>query len=164
MGRPTDYRPEYAEQARNYCLLGATDKDLAGFFDVSEQTINAWKSAHPEFLESLKAGKDMADGQVAERLFRRAMGYSHDAVKIAVNASGDVTEVPFIEHYPPDTTAAIFWLKNRQPGRWRDVKAQEVSAPGGGPVQTESVTKLDMSGLSLEQLRALSSISLGLPS
>ena len=53
-GRPSKYKKEYAEQAYKFCLLGATDARLGEFFGVSEQTINAWKDAHPEFLESIK--------------------------------------------------------------------------------------------------------------
>lgn len=131
MGRPTDYDPSFCELARNYCLLGATDEDLARFFDVCVATIGNWKNAHPEFLEALKAGKEQADAQVAEKLFRRALGYSHKAVKIALTPAGESHEVEYTEQYPPDTTAAIFWLKNRQPEKWRDVKAQELSGPGG---------------------------------
>lgn len=123
-GRPSSYRAEFAKQAYSLCLLGATDADLARAFDVSEQTVNAWKSAHPDFLESLKAGKEQADAKVAQSLFRRATGYSHRAVKIFCNA-GVVTEAPYIERYPPDTTAAIFWLKNRRPDQWRDRQPEE---------------------------------------
>lgn len=124
-GRPTDYRPEMAEQAFKLCLLGATDRDLAGFFDVSEQTINAWKQAQPEFLESIKGGKERADAEVANSLYRRALGYSHPAVKIitvsqGANAGSVVEQVPYTEHYPPDTAAGIFWLKNRKKAAWRD--------------------------------------------
>lgn len=119
MARPTKYREEYAEQAAKLCRLGATDKEIADFFEVSEQTVNAWKGAHPEFLESLKSGKALADAEVADKLFRRATGYSHPAVKI-FNDSGAPLEVPYLEQYPPDTTAAIFWLKNRRPDLWRD--------------------------------------------
>lgn len=57
IGRPSAYKPEYAEQARKLCLLGHTDAELASFFDVSEQTINAWKHAHPDFLESIKRAR-----------------------------------------------------------------------------------------------------------
>lgn len=118
-GRPSLYKAEFAEQASKLCKLGATDIELADFFGVTEKTINNWKTAHPEFLQSLKAGKSLADAEVAEKLFQRATGYKHDAVKILVVA-GTVAEVPYVEHYPPDTTAAIFWLKNRQPAKWRD--------------------------------------------
>jgi len=127
-GRPTDYREDYPEKAYKLCLLGATDKQLADFFEVSEQTINAWKKAHPAFFESLKRGKDEADANVANSLYRRALGYSHDAVKIVANANTKEEHiVPYTEHYPPDTTACIFWLKNRQKSNWRDKTEQEHS-------------------------------------
>lgn len=128
VGRPSEYEPEYAEQAFKLCLLGATDADLADFFEVSETTINNWKQAHPEFLESLKGGKRHADARVADSLFRRALGYEHEAVKIVADAkTGAEHVVPYVERYPPDTTAAIFWLKNRRPDLWRDKKETEHS-------------------------------------
>lgn len=133
MARPSLYRPEYAEQARKLCLLGATDAELGDFFDVSEVTINAWKKQHPAFLKSLKAGKAKADALIAHSLYHRALGYKHDAVKIIAVARGnnggsEIEEVPYVEHYPPDTTAAIFWLKNRRPDVWRDKTQTEFSA------------------------------------
>lgn len=76
-GRPAKYKEEYDEQVRKLCLLGATDKELADFFNVCEATINNWKNKHPSFLESIKKGKHVADATVAEKLFHRATGYSH---------------------------------------------------------------------------------------
>lgn len=157
MARPTKYRAEFAEQARKLCLLGATDAELGDFFGVDERTINRWKDDRPEFCQSLKEGKFQADAEVAERLYRRALGYSHDAVKIVADAKlKEEHIVPYTEHYPPDTTAAIFWLKNRQREKWRDKHETELTGKDGGPIQTES--KLDVSGLTDEQLRALASI------
>lgn len=127
MARPTKYRAEFAEQARKLCLLGATDKDLADFFEVSEQTINTWKKAHRSFLESLKAGKRLADADIAERLYQRAMGYSHPEEKVFQNA-GEIITHQTTKHYPPDPTSMIFWLKNRDPERWRDKPADETGA------------------------------------
>ena len=121
-GRPSKFKPEFIEQARKIATLGATDREAAEFFDVTESTLNLWKHTYPEFSESLKVGKEQADERVEQSLYRRALGYSHDATKIAVNAAGEVTQVPFVERYPPDTTAAIFWLKNRKPAEWRDVR------------------------------------------
>lgn len=118
-GRPTKYRPEFAEQAAKLCALGANDREVADFFKVTEQTVNNWKSAHPEFFESLKVAKATADARVEQSLYRRALGYSHDSVHVS-NYQGEVTLTPIVEHYPPDTTAAIFWLKNRKPEEWRD--------------------------------------------
>lgn len=118
-GRPTRYRAEFAEQAVKLCRLGATDNELAEFFGVSERTINNWKSAHPKFLQSLKEGKQLADAEVADKLFQRAIGYSHPDVHIS-NYQGEVTITPITKHYPPDPTSMIFWLKNRRPELWRD--------------------------------------------
>jgi hypothetical protein len=125
-GRPSKYKPEYAEQAYKLCLLSATDKDIADFFEVDEATINRWKEKYPEFCESLKAGKAEADAHVADRLYQRAMGYSHPEEKIFQH-NGEPVVVPTTRHYPPDVTAAIFWLKNRQRDKWRDKQDVEVS-------------------------------------
>lgn len=122
MGRPTSYRKAYNKQAYKLCLLGATDKELADFFEVSEVTINAWKKEFPSFLKSLKKGKIQADSEVAEKLYHRACGYEHPEDKI-FNNNGEPLIVPTIKHYPPDTAAAFIWLKNR--ARWKDKQEHE---------------------------------------
>lgn len=139
MARPSRYKKEYDEQAYKLCLLGATDKDLADFFNVKEQTINNWKRDHPSFFESLKRGKVIADANVADRLYQRAMGYEHDDIELKVvslggNMGSEVQEVKVRKYYPPDTTAAIFWLKNRRPQEWRDKREHEIAGKGGGPI------------------------------
>lgn len=117
-GRPTKYKPEYAKQAEKLCALGATDKDLADFFEVAESTLNLWKLNHPQFSESLKLGKDGPNERVKRSLYHRAVGYSHPEDDIrAVN--GEIVVTPTIKHYPPDTTACIFFLKNRLPDEFR---------------------------------------------
>ncbi len=118
-GRPTSFKNEYCKLAYNYSLLGATDTELAEFFDVAESTLNLWKKNHSEFSESIKRGKFQADAEIASKLFHRAKGYEHPEDKI-FNDQGVPLIVPTIKHYAPDTTAAIFWLKNRQPKKWRD--------------------------------------------
>lgn len=120
-GRPSKFQPEMVEQARKLCLLGATDKEIADFFKVMVSTISLWKVQHPEFSDALKLGKEAADNRVERSLYQRALGYSHEAVKIFADPkTGSEHVVPFTEHYPPDTVAAIFWLKNRRPDEWRD--------------------------------------------
>lgn len=118
-GRPTKYKDEYAKQAYKLALLGSTDKDLADFFEVAESTINLWKLENPIFSESLKKGKLEADANVAKSLYKRALGFKHKEDKI-FNDNGAPLIVPTTKHYPPDPTAIIFWLKNRQPKKWRD--------------------------------------------
>lgn len=136
-GRPTRYKSEYAEQARKLCLLGATDDALADFFEVSKVTINAWKKAHPEFLNSLKIGKQIADANVADSLYNRALGYSHPELKV-FNNMGEIVTFECEKHYPPDPTSAIFWLKNRQPALWRDKQVEETKSDD----LAESISKL----------------------
>lgn len=128
-GRKTSFKQEYCDQAYHLTLLGAIDKELAAFFHVSERTINYWKKTHEKFADAIKRGKDMADANVADRLYQRALGFEHDAVEIKV-ANGEVVEVPVRKVYPPDVMAATFWLKNRQPAKWRD--KQDVNVEGDG--------------------------------
>lgn len=105
---------------------GYTDKQLADIFCVDERTINNWKKAYPLFFQSIKKGKMLADAKVEASLFQRATGYSHPAVKI-MPVDGEVVEVPYIKHYPPDGVSCMFWLKNRQPDKWRDKREVGVS-------------------------------------
>jgi len=79
-------------------------------------------------MQVLKRGKDKADTNVIESLYRRAIGYSHPEDKI-FNNNGKALIVPTTKHYAPDTTAAIFWLKNRRPEEWRD--RQEITGKDG---------------------------------
>lgn len=138
-GRPSPYKPEYSEQVEKLCKLGATDKEISDFFNVSEQTVNTWKKKHPEFLESLKKGKLLADANVADRLYQRAMGFEHDSEEIKVVSDGQglgssIERVPIRKVYPPDTTACIFFLKNRQPKKWRDKVEQGFTNSDGEDV------------------------------
>ena len=118
-GRPTKYKEEYAKQAEKICILGATDEFLADYFEVSVSTISNWKLDQPQFLEAIKKGKEEADAKVADALFNRAVGYAHPELKV-FNNQGEIVTHECVKHYAPDPTAAIFWLKNRQPKVWRD--------------------------------------------
>lgn len=132
MGRPTEYKDSYDEQAFKLCLLGATDKEIADFFEVSETTVNNWKLQHPSFLESLKNGKTIADAEIANSLYNRAKGVivkHQQAFKMKEtfyeegkkSSESETIEIVDLEQeLPPDTTAAIFWLKNRAKATWRE--------------------------------------------
>lgn len=118
MARPTKYKEEYNKQAEVACKLGATDRDLAELFSVSEVTLNSWKIQFPKFLKSLKQDKSVADARVERSLYQKACGYSHEEDDIRV-VENQIVITPTIKHYPPDTTACIFWLKNRMPDKYR---------------------------------------------
>jgi hypothetical protein len=135
-GRPSKYRPEFAQQAKKLCMLniGATDKHLAEFFGVSESTINLWKKQQPEFSESVKGGKMVADAEIAATLYQRAAGFYYNEVTFEKIDSKTVLENtdentlatdPYkkkivTKYVVPDTGAIMSWLKNRQPELWRD--------------------------------------------
>lgn len=123
-GRPSGYKDAFVTQAEKLCELGATDEEIADFFEVNVATIYRWKNKHPDFCEALKAGKEKADERVERSLYQRAIGYTHDEDKI-FNNNGEPMIVPTKKHYPPDTTAAIFWLKNRRKDDWRDKQEVE---------------------------------------
>lgn len=120
-GRPTDYRDEYVEQARKLAQLGATEVEVADFFDVNVRTIQRWKNTHEDFCLALKVGKEAADERVVKSLYHRAVGYEQEEVKIFMPAgASEPVYAPYTAKITPDTTAAIFWLKNRRPAEWRD--------------------------------------------
>jgi hypothetical protein len=151
-GRPSSFRPEYVKQAEKLCKLGATDLDLAGFFEVDVSTIWRWATKYPEFRSALKSGKEVADDRVERSLYQRAVGYSHDAVRVFMPAGArSPVYAPYVEHVPPDTTAAIFWLKNRRREEWRDVSRHEQTGPNGGPI----LHATDLSSLSDDELARL---------
>lgn len=137
------------------CRLGATDKDMAEFFGVSEQTVNAWKKAHPEFLEALKEGKTMADAEVADRLYKRATGYSHVDTKFATHEGKITDREEYTKHYAPDTVACIFWLKNRRPDLWRD----NVGLEHSGKIKASAEVSPEMESKILELTAAAASIA-----
>ena len=133
-GRPTKYLVSMNKQVYKLCLLGMVDVELADFFNISESTLNEWKLKYPKFSESIKKGKSMPDANVADKLYNRALGYEYKEVtfekldgkeNLTVTPDAIIMEDQYrkkitIKHQPADTTAQIFWLKNRDPERWRD--------------------------------------------
>jgi len=112
-GRPAKPPADLA-QVEVIASLGLTDTEIAIILGISERTLNYWKK-NPEFLQSIKRGKIKADFKVNQSLYHKAIGHK------AVDKDGNQIDVP------GETAAMIFWLKNRQPDRWRDKQAGESS-------------------------------------
>lgn len=134
-GRESKFKPEFVDQVQKLCRLGATDAEVADFFAVDRTTVWRWGHAHPEFAEAMTLGKGPADDRVERSLYHRAIGYEHPEDKIFIR-DGEPVVVPTVKHYPPDTTAAIFWLKNRRPDLWRD--RHEHTGADGEPLVPEA--------------------------
>lgn len=135
-GRPSAYKTEFVGHAEKLCALGATDMEIADFFRIDVATVYRWKNQHGDFCEALKVGKEVCDARVERSLYHRAIGYTFDSEKV-VTVDKRVVRVPIKEHTPPDTTAMIFWLKNRKPKDWRD--KQELEHTGNVRISEEAV-------------------------
>ena len=118
MARHTKFKEEYKHICKVMCKIGAIDKDLAEACNVKEQTINNWKKDFPEFFESIKKGKDVADSNVEKSLYKRCTGYSHEDTKFATYNGFITDQRTYTKHYPPDTMAIMYWLNNRKPKDW----------------------------------------------
>jgi hypothetical protein len=128
-GRPTKYTPEIAEFAGELAKRGKTDVEISEIIGICPKTLYIWRGRYAEFLQSLKDNKEIADDLVETSLFRRATGYYHEEEKLFYDAKlGYVHRETTVKHYPPDTSAAIFWLKNRRRDKWRD-SSQETPPP-----------------------------------
>ena len=151
-GRPTKYEEDFARQAESLCKMGATNAELADFFKVSIRTIERWSSQNEAFCRALKAGKAEADNRVERSLYERAVGYSYDSEIVKINADGAVHRAETREHVPPDTTAAIFWLKNRDPKNWRDKRETDLNH-GVKDEIGEFFSRIDSASKGLDGLR-----------
>lgn len=123
---------------------GFTDEQIATKIGISKQTFYDWKKKYPDFSDSLKKGKEIVDIQVENALLKRALGYEY--VEYSEECSEDgIKKKKTVKHVIPDTTAQIFWLKNRRPDLWRDKRDVEMSGNINNPfegVSTADIKKL----------------------
>ena len=100
---------------------GLTDEQIAHNIGISRSTLNEWKKKYPDISDTLKKGKDVVDIQVENALLKRALGYKYKETTKELTKSGFMMVTKeVIKEVVPDTTAQIFWLKNRRPDKWRD--------------------------------------------
>jgi hypothetical protein len=150
MARPTDFKEEFVDEAAQLSSEGATDQEMADYFGVDVRTLYRWKNTQPEFRQAIKSAKDAADDRVERSLFERALGYERDEVDVRVVA-GVIVQTKIRKFYPPDTTAAIFWLKNRKPTEWREKNETTLTGPAGGPIESHlTIEFVDGPGKSAE--------------
>ena len=106
----------YLDEIQGWAMSGLTDEQIAINLGINEATLYRYKKEYCEFCEALKKGKDIADAQVVNALFKTATGFTY--YEDIATATGEVVQAQ--RYAKPNTTAQIFWLKNRQPDRWRD--------------------------------------------
>lgn len=99
---------------------GLTDEQIAKNMKVSRSTLSKYKKEYKDILDTLKKAKEIVDYEVENALLKKALGYTETLYKQKVTKDGDVVNITENVHIAPDSTALIFWLKNRQPKKWRD--------------------------------------------
>jgi hypothetical protein len=139
LGRPVEYVPAYDGLVHDLRMLGLSVPQISGVLKISDATLYDWQAKYPSFSEAWLRGGEYADAAIARALFHRASGYSHKATKIQFDKDGEELRADFIQHYPPDTAAGIFWLTNRQKGQWKVRNATELSNPDGSALQPPTV-------------------------
>jgi len=125
---------------------GLTDEQIAQNIGIAVATLYVWKKKYPEISEALKKGKEVVDRQVENALLKRALGYEYDEVTYETIETDDGVTVEQVtkrirKHERPDSTAQIFWLKNRKPNVWRDKKETELSGSVDTSKQSEVFEK-----------------------
>lgn len=126
LGRPPLYRPDHCDLAREHCLLGATNAELAEVFDVAPRTIDNWVANYPDFAAAVREGRRRADAKVAAKLYARAIGFEHKVERTFLYR-GEPKSFTVTVAYPPDTQACMFWLRNRRRADWRDTPSEPPS-------------------------------------
>ena len=132
-GRPSKFTKENRAKAEKLSRRGFTDAEVSEILGINHSTLTRWKQKHKDFCITLKDWKESSDENVKRSLYERACGYSHVETKAQWVTDTEIIDgkpftvgrwetIDLIKHYPPETTADIFWLKNRQPEKWRDKK------------------------------------------
>lgn len=151
--------PENLLKLEGWARDGLTEEQIAKNMGVSRSTLNDWKKKYPDILNTLKKGKEVADRSVENALYESAIGKKYKVKKpikvkeVQYRDGKRVKEVEHIEYaeeeivIPPNTTAQIFWLKNRKPDVWRDKQDVHVKD------DTDKKKKVDNIASILEQMK-----------
>jgi len=171
-GRPREFKEEYIRQARIAFSEGFTDVKFCELIDISRDSLVRWRREYPEFGKAVQEGKDEFDtGDIEKSLKKRAKGYNYTEVtrravkeeNPQIDPKTEKEKIKYVitkkvsKHIPSETTAGIFWLKNRRRDRWKDIKAVEASGPDGGPIPID--LKPILKDLSIDELRILKDIA-----
>lgn len=114
--------PEGLLRIEGWARDGLTDEQIADNIGISRSTLNSWKDKYSDISDTLKRGKEVIDRQVENALLKRALGYEYtETTREYIPELDEMkTTKKVTKQVAPDTTAQIFWLKNRKPQDWRD--------------------------------------------
>lgn len=135
-GRPSRYEAEWEDKLiviRGWAREGLSDEQIAGNMGIAKSTLYEWKKRYPEFADALSKGKEVADYEVENALYKKATGYFMELPQQKVMRDGKIVEYIQTIYIQPDVTAQKFWLINRKPAEWQD--KQEIKHEGNMGVQ-----------------------------
>lgn len=129
--------PEGLLKIEGWARDGLTDEQIADNIGISRSTLNSWKDKYSDISDTLKRGKEVVDRQVENALLKRALGYEYtETTREYIPELEEMkTTKKVTKQVAPDTTAQIFWLKNRKPDKWRD----KLNRDCGSEDETEGV-------------------------
>lgn len=133
-------KQENLMKVQGWARDGKTEEQIAELMGISKRTLYNWKKKEMPLLQALKVGKDVADRQVENALFKSALGYDYE--EDTVTNDGRVVKIK--KHKPANTTAQIFWLKNRKPEQWRDKREFTHDGEISNNINLQNITDEDL--------------------
>lgn len=126
-GRKSPFNEKIQATIIRLVEAGKTEEEIAEIIGVCKTTLTNWKGKHQDLLFAVREARQAADSLVESALFGRAVGCKVPETKVIVTKLGDVIREDVDRYYPPDTQAAMFWLRNRQPERWKEKTEGDVN-------------------------------------
>lgn len=150
----TKWKDSFVQKGYELAKEGLIDIQIAKKLGIGETTFYEYQEKHPKFTEAIKIGKVESDQEIVESMRKKAKGFFEEetTTEMKLNEDGTAGQVTSIKktkkYYPPDTGAGAFWLKNRQPKEWRDVRQIEGNLGGSVVIMVDEATKDTLNGIS----------------
>jgi len=138
-----NYNPKYHDDwGWSLALKGATNEEIADAFGITARTLIRWMNRYQTLKEKINEGKASANSRVERNLYEMTKGYEVEEEQriLDVNSEGKSKIGKIVvtkKHVPPNVTAIIFWLKNRDPAVWRD--RHELTGADGSPLTPPNI-------------------------
>ena len=125
---------------------GLTDDQIATKCGIVRSTLSEWKKKYQDISDALKKNKEIVDAEVENSLLKNAMGFKYKEEVVStkkeviyedgkrVKETSEPVIVEITRYKPPETTAQIYWLNNRQTKKWRNKQDKD---------NTDALEKLD---------------------
>lgn len=121
-------QPENLILVEGWARDGLSNEQIAHNMGIALTTLKDWVGKFPTISTAIKKGKEVADYEVENALFRTACGYEVEETHVEIDEKGNKKVKRIKKHIAGNPTAQIFWLKNRKPSQWKDRREEVVTA------------------------------------